>query len=144
MDDIIKKTVKYTDFNGDEVQEDLYFNLTSPELTRLTAYCGGDIEAYAKKLASEGKLEEQIAFIERLILSAYGEKSVDGRRFDKSPEIVKNFEYSAAYAELFEDILMTEGEADRFGRGLVQGAKADKPVTHPAQHRKQQNYKQRK
>ena len=30
---MLKKTIKYVDFNEEEVTEDFYFNLTTPEIT---------------------------------------------------------------------------------------------------------------
>ena len=48
---MIKETVKYTNYNGVEVTEDLYFNLTQPELYKLQAspIVGGDFQKAAEK-----------------------------------------------------------------------------------------------
>lgn len=121
---MLKKTVQFEDFNGKVVTEDLYFHLTTPEVTKLNMKCGGDITTYAEKLTAKGDGEEMIGFLEMMILSAYGVKSDDGKRFLKTPKVREEFEYSAAYAQLFEEILTNPEQAKLFGQGLMQGANA--------------------
>ena len=60
-----------------------------------------------------------INFIEELVLNAYGKKSPDGKSFIKTPEIRKEFEYSQAYAELFEELLTNQDETERFANGIA-------------------------
>ena len=50
---MLKKTIKYVDFNEEEVTEDFYFNLTTPEVTKMVAKIGDDIDKHAEKLAKE-------------------------------------------------------------------------------------------
>ena len=121
---MLKKTIKYVDFNEEEVTEDFYFNLTTPEITKMIAKIGDDIDKYAEKLAASGDYEKIIDFVEMLILTSYGVKSEDGKRFVKSKEARENFEYSAAYAELFEQLMTDTEQSKAFGQGLMRGAKA--------------------
>ena len=121
---MLKKTIKYVDFNEEEVTEDFYFNLTTPEVTKMIAKIGDDIDKHAEKLAKEGDHEGIIDFVEMLILTSYGVKSEDGKRFVKSKEARENFEYSAAYAELFEQLMTDPEQSKAFGQGLMRGAKA--------------------
>lgn len=121
---MLKKKVKYLDFNDKEVTEEFYFNLTTPEVTRIIAKIGSDIDVYAEKLAKEEDYEGIIDFTEMLILTSYGVKSEDGKRFVKSKEARENFEYSAAYAELFETLMTDPEQSKAFGQGLMRGAKA--------------------
>lgn len=123
---MLKKTITYEDFNGEEITEDFHFHISTPEMTKLTIQWGGDIETYVNKLAKAEDAEGMVAFIESLILSAYGIKSTDGKRFKKSKEIREDFEYSQAYAELFEELLLNPSQAKLFGEGLAQGAKTNK------------------
>ena len=102
---MLKKKVTYLDFNDQEVTEEFYFNLTTPEVTKMIAKIGDDIDKHAEKLAASGDYEGIIDFVEMLILTSYGVKSEDGKRFVKSKEARENFEYSAAYAELFEQLM---------------------------------------
>lgn len=121
---MLKKTVTYENFDGSTVTEDFYFNLTTPELTRLMAECDGDIQVYAEKLAKSGDGVAMIEFLEKMILRSFGIKSDDGKRFVKTPKVREDFEYSAAYAELFEQLMTQPTAAQQFGAGLVHGAKS--------------------
>ena len=121
---MLKKKVTYLDFNDKEVTEEFYFNLTTPEVTKIIAKIGCDIDVYAEKLAKEEDHEGIIDFVEMLILTSYGVKSEDGKRFVKSKEARENFEYSAAYAELFEQLMTDPEQSKAFGQGLMRGAKA--------------------
>lgn len=134
---MLKKTITYTNFNGDLVTEDLYFHYNVPEITRLHASVGGDLDKYIKEIQEREDLSEMIAFVEMMILDAYGVKSEDGRSFQKTPAIRLDFENSIAYAELFTE-LMTDTEAiAEFSAGLIntpgqstikQQAKVESPV----------------
>lgn len=126
---MLKKTVKYVNFNDIEVIEDYYFNLTTVELTRLQAKFG-DIAEYAKKLADSKNQEAMIQFIEDLIISSYGVKSANGRSFIKNAQVREEFEYSQAYAEIFEELLLNPQMAMEFGQGLIKGAAESGPQDH--------------
>lgn len=128
---MIKQTVTYVDFNGQEVTEDLYFNLTNAEYVRLTGKVGGDISDYAQQLVAEGKHGEMLEFIENLILSSYGVRTPDGRGFKKTKEIRENFEYSIAFSEIFEILLSDPDKAHAFASGLM--SMPGKPNAAPRQ-----------
>lgn len=130
---MLKKTIKYVTFDGNKVEEDFYFNYTTPELTRMTAAFGMEIKDYAQKIADEQDPAKMIEFIERLVLGAYGVKSEDGKAFVKSKEDRHYFEYSLAYAELFEELLTVEGAAAAFSEGLVNKKTNAEPVNNPKQ-----------
>ena len=120
---MLKKTVKYYDFNGDEANETLYFNLTTAEVAKLSSEFGGDIEKHIKRITRAEDMNAMLTFIEKLILASYGVKSEDGKRFMKTAALREEFESSAVYAELFEQLLMNPEEAKAFGEGLAHGAR---------------------
>ena len=128
---MFKHNIKYTDFNGIERQEDFYFHLSLPELTRIEARVGTTLDKYTEDLVSRQDLNELIRFLEDTILTAYGRKSPDGRAFLKSKEIRDEFEYSQAYAELFEQLLTNVELARKFGAGLADTGKAKKNTVAP-------------
>lgn len=123
---MIKKTITFTDFNGEEVTEDLYFNLSTPEITKLSYKYGGDLKAYIEKVVATNDPMLMIEFMEDLMLSSYGIKSEDGRRFVKGRQVREDFEYSQAYAELFIILITKPSEAKLFGEGLVTTASEQK------------------
>lgn len=130
---MLKKVITYTNFDGNEVTEEMFFNLTAVELTKLQARLGMPIDEYASKCAKSLDLKKMLDFIEIMVLESFGRKSDDGKRFMKGPEVKSEFEYSAAYAELFEELLTSPGQAQAFGEGLVQGAKPTAPNQEAAQ-----------
>jgi hypothetical protein len=128
---MFKHNIAYTDFNGVERKEDFYFHLSSPEVTRLHAEIGMPIDEYTKQLAARMDVKELIGFMERIILSSYGRKTSDGKSFHKSKELREEFEYSQAYAELFEQMMNNPELAQRFGQGVADNGKARKNQVQP-------------
>lgn len=118
---MLKKTIKYVDYNGDPQEDVCYFNMTQLELAELMGRLGAkDIEAYVKTISEEQDLNKMIGFIKEIILGSYGKKSEDGKRFEKNAEIRKEFEESIAFAELFEELMVDPGECTLFAEGVIQ------------------------
>lgn len=131
---MLKKAITYTDYNGDQVTENLYFNLSSVEQTRLFArYTTGgykDLEEYAQHLMETKDNASMVSMIEDVILSSYGEKSPDGRSFIKTKAVREAFEFSIAYSVLFEELLTNEASMRAFFNGVVPKKQdSDKPAT---------------
>ena len=125
---MLKKVVTYTDFNGDEQTDTLYFNVSVPEATRMRAKFGGDdMEKNIKKIVESGKESDILELFEEIVLNAYGEKSEDGKSFLKTPAIKEKFEYSQAYAEVFEELLTNEAALQKFVEGVI----SKKPGVNP-------------
>lgn len=123
--------ITYVDFNGTERVEDFYFHLSLPEVTRLEAEIGKNLSEYAKEVAANQDLKQLLDFIEKLVLSSYGKKSPDGKSFLKSDDIRKEFEYSQAYAELFEEMLTSPELAKKFGESVADNGRAKKNQVTP-------------
>ena len=54
-----------------------------------------------------------------LILKAYGEKSLDGKRFIKSPEISVAFSQTEAYSKFFMELVTDPDAAAAFVNGIA-------------------------
>lgn len=128
---MLKETIKYTDFNDVEREEDYYFNLTKTELIRMEMSKNGSLTALLTKITKANDMPEIFEAMENLILKAYGEKSVDGRRFDKSEEISANFMNSLAYDVLFDKLTSDANYAYRFLMGILPAELADKAKKDP-------------
>lgn len=114
-----KEVMTYTDFNGLQRTEAFYFNLTKAELLdmQLTTYGG-----YAETVKAIVDAKDQpalIAIFKELLKKAYGVKSPDGRRFDKSPEIVNDFIHCQAYSDLYMKLVMDDEYAAQFIAKLI-------------------------
>lgn len=130
---MLKKVITYTDFNGEERNEALYFNLSKPELMSMKRAPIADMLKNIQYLAKEGDnlsdvekdvISDQIAGVfEDLILSAYGEKSADGRRFMKvdadGRKLSKEFSETQAYSELFMELVSDPSASEAFLTGIL-------------------------
>lgn len=102
---MLKKTIKYVDWDGNEREDDFYFNLTKTELVKMQMKGHG---AFADKIRAIIKAKDTIELInlfDEIALMAYGEKSPDGRRFMKSEEISKSFTETPAYDALYFELV---------------------------------------
>lgn len=128
---MFKQNIAYTDFNGVERKEDFYFHLSTPEVIRLEAEIGEPIDAHTKRLSASRDLAALLAFLEKMILSSYGKKTIDGKSFHKSKELREEFEYSQAYAEFFEMLVKDVKLAEKFGAGVIETGKKQKNKVEP-------------
>lgn len=128
---MFKQNITYTDFNGMERKEDFHFHLSLPEVTRMEAKVGKPIGEYAKELSEGGDMDKLLGFLEEMVLNSYGKKTSDGKSFHKSKELRTEFEYSQAYAELFEQLITTPDLARKFGEGVADNGKPKKNQVAP-------------
>jgi len=101
-----KRSITYTDFEDEEVTEELYFNISKTELLRLEAEHNMGFDKYLEGLIKEKDTKVLMKEFEGIILSAYG------RNFVKSDEIKENFRNSAAYDALFMELFDAEKMAE--------------------------------
>ena len=114
-----KKVIKYTDYNGVDREEPFYFNLNKAELVKWEgSTLGGMRSMYDKIIAAQDK-EALISLFETIIQRSYGEKSPDGKRFMKSPEILANFTSTEAYSNLFMELASNDESASAFMEGIM-------------------------
>lgn len=118
---MFKKTIKYTDFDGNERKEDFYFNLTKAELLEMQLSIDGGLQGYLERIIKTQSQPELIKMFKEIIMKAYGEKSPDGKRFMKSDEIRQNFECTEAYSELFMELATNSDAAAEFIDALLPG-----------------------
>lgn len=116
---MLKETMTYKDFNGIERTEDFYFNLTKTELTKMEMTTAGGLAERIQKIVAAQDVPAIMKVFEDLILKAYGVKSPDGKRFEKSPELSAQFAQTAAYDQLFMKLATDADAASRFVNGIV-------------------------
>ncbi len=102
---MLKKSITYTDYNGKERTEDFFFNLTKAEVLEMEMSINGGMTELINKIVSEQDAERISKLFREIILKAYGEKSLDGKYFEKSEEISRRFSQTEAYSELFVELL---------------------------------------
>jgi hypothetical protein len=101
---MLKQQVTYEDFDGNTQSETLYFNLNRMELISFQKRYGSEnMENYINKLIEEKQIEPMYDLLNDFVLTAYGVRSEDGKRFIKNDEIREEFKQSLAYEALIED-----------------------------------------
>lgn len=128
---MLKETITYIDFNDLERTEDYYFNLTRTELIRMEMNKNGSLTGILTKITKANDMPDIFEAMESLILKAYGEKSVDGRYFNKSEEISNNFMNSPAYDKLFEKLTSDASYAYKFLMGILPKDLAEEARKNP-------------
>lgn len=116
---MLKKNIKYVDYDGNERAEDFYFNLNKAEVIELQLGTVGGLTKTLEKIVQEKDSSRIIEYFKTLILKAYGEKSADGRRFVKSQELRDAFEQTEAYSELFMELASNAKMAAEFVNGVL-------------------------
>lgn len=116
---MLKKTIKYTDYDGVEREEDFYFNLSKAELMEMQTKTVGGLDAFIKKIVSTKDVPSIMEMFKDLILRCYGEKSADGKRFIKSEQLSKDFSETEAYSELFMELATDSKSAAEFVNGVI-------------------------
>lgn len=116
---MLKKTITYTDYNGNERTEDFYFNLSKAEVMEMEMSTTGGMAEMIQKIVSAQDAPAIIKIFKEIILKSYGEKSPDGKRFIKSEEIARAFSQTEAYSELYMELSTDADAAAAFVRGIV-------------------------
>lgn len=116
---MIKKTIKYVDFKGNEREEDFYFNLSRPELMEMELTTKGGMSDYLQRIVKAQSKEELIKWFRIIILKAYGEKSEDGRRFIKSDELSTAFSQTGAFEKLYMELVSDDKKASEFINAII-------------------------
>lgn len=128
---MLKKSITYTDFNGEEVTEDFYFNFTRTEIMNLEVSIRGGMSKRLEEIIKNQDPHEMVVQFQDLILLSYGEKSEDGKRFIKNDELRKNFEQSSAYDVLIWQFTTDDKAASDFVNGIVpQNMRPSGPQDH--------------
>ena len=117
---MLKKTIKYTDYDGNQREEEFLFNMSKADVIEWLV-TNGDY-TYDKLIDQMSKKRDGKAIMgvfKDLIYRSYGEKSVDGRRFIKSQEVKDNFMETEAYSELFVELITDAKKAAEFLNAVI-------------------------
>lgn len=131
---MLKKTIEFTDYNGEKRKEDFYFNLSKAELMEMELGTSGGFAEMLQKLVDTQDIPEIMKIFKKIVMKAYGVKSPDGKRFIKSDELSKEFTETEAYSELFMELLSDADAAAAFVNGIIpaDAAKQLAEQNHPA------------
>lgn len=119
---MIKKTIKYTDFDDVERTEDCWFNLSKSELMEMDFSQSGGMDKMLRSIVDAQDTKKIIEVFKDLILKSYGEKSLDGKRFIKvrdGQRLADEFAQTAAYDALFMELATDDKAATEFVTGII-------------------------
>lgn len=113
------KRIKYTDYDGVEREEVFRFNFSKAEVLMMQFTTVGGMKEYLQKIIEEKDTKRIMETFRDLILKSYGEKSADGKRFEKSDELSTAFSQTEAFTVLLMDLIGKEGFAADFVNGIM-------------------------
>ncbi len=132
---MLKKTITYTDYNGNERTEDFYFNLSRAEVIEMEADSSLNLQEKLNTISNSGDSKEIMHKFKEIVLKAYGQKSEDGKRFMKSEEISRAFYETEAYSEIIMEFFQNPKSAEDFANGIIPKPEKNAAVTDfPAQN----------
>ena len=136
---MIKMNVSAETFDGDMVTETLWFHMNKVDLIELQQSEPGGftdtLQAFMSRKSEDWTMQDKFKlfdFFRTMVDKAYGERSSDGKRFRKSPEILANFKDSIFYDEFVLSLLEDEEKSIKFFNGvmpksLIEQAKKERP-----------------
>lgn len=123
---MLKKTINYTNYNGEQKTKECYFNLTKAEIAEMELEIPGGMAANLKQITEAKDTPSLVKIFKNLILRSYGVKSSDGERFIKNQQVREEFEQSEAYSELFMELATNADSAAEFVNGIIPADLANK------------------
>lgn len=123
---MIKKTVTYTDFDGNERTEDFYFHLTEQELTEWELSVDGGLSGALSRVINTEDNKKLVEIFKNLLVKSYGVKTPDGRGFIKNQEVLDNFIYTQAFSDIYMELATDDKAASEFVNGVIPASLADK------------------
>lgn len=116
---MLKKLIKYVDYDGRERSENFYFYLNKAELMEMELGVDGGMQQMIQLIIDKQDIPKIMNAFKTIILKAYGEKSPDGRRFIKSEALSTAFSQTEAYSNLYMELVTDANAAAAFINGIV-------------------------
>lgn len=122
---MLKKTISYTDYDGNKRTENHWFNLDEAEILEMQMRYPGGMSAMLQKMVEEEDGAKILATIKEIIMLAYGEKSLDGKYFEKSEKMSVAFTHTRAYSALLMELYRDADAAAEFMNKIIPQTEAD-------------------
>ncbi len=116
---MLRKTIKFQNFNDEDVQATYLFHLGKADLIRMEVEVKGGMGEYLTRIGKAKDHEAIMAVVEKLVANSYGIKSEDGMRFIKNPQILEEFKQTNAYSELIMELCTDEEALLAFISGIM-------------------------
>jgi hypothetical protein len=116
---MIKKTMTFENWDGEEVTETFWFHLTPAELAEMEFTMMGGLKQTLQDIVESMDTQQILEKFKLIVSKSIGIRSEDGKRFRKSEEITNDFMESAAYSPFFLELLQDSAFAATFFRGVM-------------------------
>lgn len=116
---MLRKEVKYKDFDGNDRKDVLWFHLNEVEITEMDLETSGGLVKYMESIIDTNDVNQLITIFKDLLIRSYGERSMDGKHFYKDDKIRNEFVSSAAYPVLYMEMVSDADKAVEFINGIV-------------------------
>jgi hypothetical protein len=116
---MLKKTITYSDLDGNPVVEDFYFNLSKAEIAEMELSKRGGLSAYLQELVDAQDGGQIISAFKEILTKSLGRRSEDGKRFVKNQQIIDDFLQSDAYSVLFMELISGDNAGADFVAAIV-------------------------
>lgn len=116
---MLKKTVNYLDYDGQQATKVCYFNLNKFEWLELEAYTKGGLIENLENALETNNVKKTIDLLKKIILRAYGEKDPETGTFEKDDDRAIRFSRTEAFSELFYELAYNEEKSKEFFLGLI-------------------------
>lgn len=114
-----QKKIKYVDFLGQPREETFFFNLTKAELTNMYNGISGGLDKLLEEIIAKKDIPRIMENFDLILDTSYGVIAPDGRRFMKSPELLREFKETQAYSDYYMQLITDEDEAAAFINGIL-------------------------
>lgn len=116
------KKITYTDFAGETRTEEFMFNLSKADVIQWRFSVNGGIEEVFRRIIDKNDQNALVCLVKDLIHRSYGERSIDGKKFEKKrngADLADEFEQTAAYDALFMELITDAKAAAAFVNGIM-------------------------
>lgn len=116
---MVKKTIAYTDFDGNPQEDTWWFNLSKAEVMEMEMSLSGGLSKMLEQIVEEKNAPKMVAVFKEIILKSVGKKSADGKRLMKNDELRAEFLESEAYSTLFMELVSSTEAIEAFIQGVL-------------------------
>lgn len=123
---MLKKSITFTNYEGEKETKTYYFNLNKFEWLELEAYTKGGLIQNLSSAIETNNAKKTIDILKKIILRAYGEKDEETGAFEKDDDRAIRFSKTEAFSELFYELAYNEDKSKEFFLGLIPAELHDK------------------
>lgn len=117
---------KYTDFLGNEREEDFYFHFKENDIAHMQFSEKGGLAAMIQKITATQDTPKLIALFEEILDKSYGEITADGRGFHRDAQLTESFKETEAYSQIYMRLATDAKAAQDFINHVIPKSMQDK------------------